>query len=96
MDELTYKQCKELKDVGFLQNEDGSGYMMSALVDGTIEWVYNPSLSELIEACGGEAKALIQQDNKTMWEYAVDGTGAIGKTPEEAVQKLYLALKKNG
>jgi hypothetical protein len=83
---MTYELAKKLKDAGFK-----SQYFRT---EDYYPDVNVPTLSELIEACGGNAKALIQQDSKTQWEYAVDGKGALGQTPEEAVANLWLELNK--
>jgi len=57
--------------------------------------VYNPTLSELIEACGDEFFELQRFPNG---EFAAlhnpSGTGYDGKTPEEAVVKLWLKLNE--
>lgn len=93
---MNYDLALKLKNAGFPQDGKGKKITDDGFTDritsNTREWAYIPTLEELIEACGGEAKALIQQDNHTVWEYAVDGKGEIGSTPEEAVANLYLAL----
>ena len=89
---MNYELAKQLKDAGFPQI--GSGFTLYPN-DGIHKEVRFPTLSELIEACGGNSKALIQQNNKTMWEYAIDGQGAVGQTPEEAVANLWLELNKS-
>ena len=62
-----------------------------------------PTLSELIEACGDEFRALrldssMKTENNEQWacdrvEHGVFET-FIGKTPEEAVARLYIKLNK--
>ena len=89
---MNYELAKKLKDAGFPQK--GNGFTLYPN-DGIHTEVSFPTLSELIEECGGNSKALIQQNNKTMWEYAIDGRGAIGQTPEEAVANLWLELNKS-
>ena len=58
-----------------------------------------PTLSELIDACGDEFEELIKGYDLDKWIGRVlqnDGEHLrlYGKTPEEAVAKLYLALTK--
>ena len=62
-----------------------------------------PTLSELIEACGDEFRALrldssMKTENNEQWacdrvEHGVFET-FIGKTPEESVARLYIKLNK--
>jgi len=90
---MDYKLAKELKDSGFPKSEDWGEH--STLMKGNYFMVDGygvPKLSELIEACGtmqlnvyddaGYSQAL---SNKMMGE---------GKTPEDAVARLWLALNK--
>lgn len=52
-----------------------------------------PTLSELIEACGKGFIYLAQNDDYSEWKSCGDGLEErTGKTPEEAVAKLWLAL----
>ena len=55
---------------------------------------YCPSLSELIAACGAKFARLFVM--KTQWFAESDKPeeAAVGDTPEEAVGRLWLALKK--
>jgi len=63
--------------------------------------VYIPTLEELIEACGDRfhmVEKLIDYDNNSSiewqaWNYGSFNNG-IGKTPSEAVAKLWLELNK--
>jgi len=64
--QLTYKQCKKLKDVGFPQPElfkARRGSVMcedlDRLGENGIEWYYRPDLEELIDACGEEFGYLV-------------------------------------
>jgi len=91
---MTYALAKQLKDAGFpirktcLCEED---------VCVHIEY---PTLSELIEACGDSFGELNHYRNSRDWEAISEnwqdeqGVGRMtsGKTPEEAVAKLWLAL----
>jgi len=77
------------------------------LPEGTEE-VFHPTLSELIEACGDAIDAIFspfssmsEHEGHQLYEgWRVDSTNdslgiaVTGKTPEEAVAYLYLALNK--
>ena len=100
---MNYELAKQLKDAGFDQfriigeerlysEEYGSNGITAK--DAENHYATAPSLSRLIKACGGSAKVLIQQNNDVVWEYAIDGVGETGDTPEEAVAKLYLKINK--
>ena len=60
--------------------------------------VYIPTLSELIEACGNEFLSLMTIyegfPEKGWWAWSMTNKKIEGKTPEEAVAKLYIALKQ--
>jgi len=82
---------------GLEKNQLGMGFSFG---DG--KSYFEPTLSELIKECGDGLNALIRKD-KTIW--VADGGKwiggfygnefcIIGKTPEEAVAKLYLKIKK--
>ena len=99
---MQYELAKKLKDAGFPNADKRCSYCIeidqpkcNVCEDRTI------GLSELIEACGDKFDALgkckddgvsrivdgwiaVDEDNKRRW----------GKTPEEAVAKLWLALNK--
>lgn len=86
---MNYELAKQLKEEGFPFDKD------------VIEWEpgYIPTLSELIEACGDGFHGLwvIQDEWEAFSEldngYIVGKNGE-GKTPEEAVAKLWLALNR--
>lgn len=106
---MDYKLAKELKDVGFSQwasgntttffvgdpkrysRPDKNGVVSVRYGDARV-----PTLEELIDACGNRFDFV---QNKTMdnggWR-AISGGGqeGHGKTPTEAVAKLWLALNK--
>lgn len=107
---MNYELAKELKDAGFPQKERSIivGNEDSFVADPTRlnEWLYAPTLSELIEACG-ERFAGIEKDpvvrGAEEWSAAAwvelegdDGrqVSEFGPTPEEAVARLWLALNK--
>jgi hypothetical protein len=122
---IDYELATELKDNGFPQSpymnqlcehEDFSHKLSSKVLK--CDWVSVPTLSELIEACGGDFGGLLK-GNFLIWDYGnrkyndfngfyagtVDGSDGsslsvdyephgYGKTPEEAVAKLWLAINK--
>jgi len=89
---MTQELAKELKDAGFPVKE----FMYDEK-----EYVINITLSELIEACGEDFARLDKnydtggftamyvkaREDETTWWHEEEG-----KTPEEAVAKLYIAL----
>ena len=103
---MEYKLAKELKDAGFPQADPNQAFNVGTfqyIGDNSNKETlcYIPTLSELIEACGDKFDALgkckddgmskivdgwiaVDEDNKRRW----------GKTPEEAVANLWLALNK--
>ena len=76
--------------------------------DDTEGAVYLPNLPELIEACGEsfdslwfppegiDGKKIWCAKPKWDWRKFINGDRVEGKTPEEAVAKLYIALNKKG
>jgi hypothetical protein len=106
---MNYELAKELKDAGYPQKEPNcfrpyGGY--TAKVED--DCIYTPTLSELIEACRIKGRDFSLNELKDGWEAnsekEVDaGCGCCsetenifkeGKTPSEAVAKLWLALNK--
>jgi hypothetical protein len=97
---MNYELAKKLKDNGFKQIGDNQdGYKTTD--DG--EYVYIPTLSELIEECepyivslefrvnGTVAKGcMIYEENLTPEKHCL----TVGRTPEEAVAKLWLELNE--
>ena len=118
MNKLTYTQCKELKDAGFPQEENGNSFYCNEELCGRNyddcdqEFVIIPTLESLIEECGGKLHILShdvhnleKEDEK--WFAGDDDCGdncpklrdmfgvhGVGKTPIEAVSRLWLALNK--
>lgn len=106
---LTFESAKELKDAGFPQA--GEGKILLPGIDSPIEVlteimahrelsssaVYVPTLSELVEACGGNFYILAREKHE-IWAAQDHGhfgrTISEGTTPEEAVARLWLALNK--
>lgn len=98
---IDYNLAKKLKDSGFPQKlhyisrYETDGYLDQELNNPIGHRVATPTLSELLNACGGRNLKLTA-DSKGTWYagsylYAVSSEG---KTPEEAVAKLWLALNK--
>ncbi len=99
---LSYKLAKQLKEAGFPQDN-----LYFYYVDKNIEcsWVRHttgegiacPTLPELIDDCGEEFYKLVNLNGDSGWHaegHNFKG-GKIGKTPEEAVAKLWLKLNEN-
>lgn len=82
-----YELALELKKAGFPQLEEG-------------DYVSIPSLEQLIEACGEKLNGLINKGG--VWiatggehrGFYGDDFVPVGKTPTEAVARLWLALNK--
>lgn len=113
---MTYKLAKELKDAGFPQSlcsrwmtvdNSYSGALPENIKNGDIITfqpkdgaVANPSLSELIEACGDKFMDLRykQLGDNPPWYCCGNNLGGThclaGRTPSEAVARLWLALNK--
>lgn len=100
---MTYQLVKQLKDAGYPQTYIGGDFWSNKWSsEGGYEAVYSPTLSELIEACGVSFWNLEQGHNKdtgtwfcnfvTDCQVGSDEWESKGKTPEEAVAKLWLAL----
>jgi hypothetical protein len=84
---MTYELAKQLKDAGFpfikCEHDESS--------------IKIPTLSELIEACGAGFDHLMRVDEGFLAfpndiDVKNDGEDYLGKTPEEAVAKLWLKL----
>lgn len=83
---LNYKLAKKLKEAGFPQRKE---YRVPKTR------ITQPTLTELIAACGDRFGCLIKAGDK--WR-AYDFNGMPNtddKTPEEAVAKLWLKLQNN-
>ena len=97
---MKYELAKELKEAGFPQIIKDTQYT-GALECGHCGYfmkgeVHIPTLSELIEACGKYIE-LSNGDVRFKDWYASAGKAGEeieGKTPEEAVARLYIALNK--
>ena len=102
---MNYELAKELKDAGFPFKEHHPAMGMENIIDfGDGEDYKVPTLSELIEACGNEflsltqiSKVLFKENWRCEWLSNDDECveeDIYGKTPEEAVAKLWLELNK--
>jgi len=104
---MNYELAKQLSEAGFPQecSYPSEIYSDEERGDGTIEGGFfyrKPTLSELIEACltkkGDEIQLNIGEGSSVhKWDFSDDdGTpySFIGRTPEEAVANLWLALNK--
>lgn len=93
---------KKLKDAGFPQKKK-NGFIYSHINDPSNtdndEVVYVPTLSELIDACGGDFKPFkisYLEGGRKIWLIfdATPDVAVWGDTPEEAVARLWLELNK--
>jgi len=85
------------EDTKELHQHDPENY-----IKPTSDYIKIPTLSELIESCGNNFVELIRKEElnsiiKIRWR--ANGIGdndfiGVGKTPEEAVARLWLELKK--
>ena len=107
---MNYELAKELKEAGFPQNDtwDGSLFLCQhsqpksrdeaaahILVADKCKLAKVPTLSELIEACGIRFWRITFVDTSMEWTAEASFPSLeIGKTPEEAVARLWLALNK--
>lgn len=98
---MNYELAKELKDAGFPQDGDGLRYCEECpeheihFLDHGLVYVLAPTLSELIEACGGKFTGLTRDDDGVFAAHSrIDIYTELGATPEEAVARLWLALNK--
>lgn len=113
---MNYELAKELKDAGFPQDKSEYFFVVTpnaierlhcTFVERvrhiTTEIVSDPTLEELIEACGEGFDGLMSQkrvsDSLGEWVAMKDRYKSLdecffGKTPTEAVARLWLALNK--
>jgi len=97
---MNYEIAKKLKDAGLeVMNCQGCDNHFFGEDGG--DWIHNPTLSELIDACGNSFSKLHRIDNGFMATGGgKDPTGldlihVYGLTLEEAVALLYLELTKH-
>ena len=111
---MRYELARKLKDAGFSQDGKSNSFLVEKdsdansqdFVGGFIfqnkdKYIYNPTLSELIEACGGRFSSLekgredtwLAKGGKPIFEDGRDYEfEEFGSTPEEAVANLWLEL----
>jgi hypothetical protein len=101
---MTYELAKELKDAGFPQEktiwtcDNEQSYPRFYYGEPDAQQVAEPTLSELIEACGRKTTIhLMVNPNGTAsaWVTEMDIPTAAGSTLDEAVARLWFALNKN-
>jgi hypothetical protein len=80
--------AKQLKDAGFPSSKDNEDYY-----EEFREWI-PPTISELIDACGGKFATLMVGPGLILWSARGNGIEVRGETPEEAVANLWLLLNK--
>jgi len=92
---MNYELAKQLKDVGYPQEAAKGSFLSGTWFER--EKTYIPTLEELIDACG--LKTFRLESWKEGWK-AGDYTSrsmkkyALGKTPTEAVARLWLEINK--
>lgn len=96
---MTYELAKELKEAGFPQDGhfgiDAVG-SVGCIGDHPAKMplvIKVPTLSKLIEACGGKDFMLGQMQRE--WTATMNELSGRGPTPEEAVARLWLSLHKH-
>lgn len=90
---LHYELAMQLRDAGFPQGGDGKWLLPpDALVARGADRVYEPTLEELIEACGTQSFHLSQWKNDKGWGAQAHGLSCNAATAIEAVARLFLAL----
>ena len=95
---MNYELAKQLREAGFPNSKDWDigGFDENGLpemIDGVL-----PTLSELIEACGDNIYSIYRHkkdewqahSNSDQWDTEITH----GKTPEEAVARLWLEINK--
>ena len=103
---MDYELAKQLKDAGFPQKEKGTLLFADGITmaDSQKKWnensAYSPSLEELIDACGdefgelGKGNATIDSPWTASGLPVKIGFCGQGKTPTEAVARLWLEINK--
>ena len=105
---MDYSLAKELKDAGFPQNGKSRNTHSDINDSILIERVAQPTLSELIEACPkqmGTATFVLGSANQGQawvacyFDFRANRGAELnetGQTPDEAVARLWLALRRAG
>lgn len=99
---MNYKTLLKLKDNNFPRSKEGKYCQELVVSESETDMrhyfdLYEPTLSELIEACGKPVMILGHEEEKYGWQaFNSEDTFACevgnGNTPEEAVANLWLAL----
>jgi hypothetical protein len=92
---MNYELAKELRDAGFPQREMRYKDGVTSKYNEPI--IYQPTLEELIEACGEDFNSLFKRPDGQWITECPDGHEehiCFGFTPTEAVARLWMALKK--
>lgn len=102
---MKYPLAKKLKDAGFPQEGTGDKVFAGfsefdlnldnkAVPKHVADYVYKPTLSELIEACGNYLVIAVAKDGSAIAasNHVSPSLMIHGTTPEEAVANLFLAL----
>lgn len=106
---MNYELAKQLKDAGFpkiilvCDNTDIEHMCRADMNDCVMGSLNNPTLSELIEACGDKFWSLFRTNNALgNWEATdknnngwINNIRVFGNTPEESVAQLWLSLNKS-
>lgn len=97
---MKYELAKQLKDAGFPMhlkknwNMNECPYQFGIFLHNDGEEYLFPTISELIEACGDNFKALDRYNEAKWFAYSHTVSSDRAETPEEAVAKLWLELNK--
>lgn len=94
--------AKDLMEAGFAKPAHPNGQMLMSPAHAPFDHskdVYEPTLDELIEACGRQFHSLYYRGDAEMGRWSACTRGEhpahsyLGQTPTEAVARLWLALK---
>ncbi len=95
---MNYELTNEMREAGFIfRNFDDIDHILSEPIirfpnrpkDSRL-----PTLSELIDACGGKFGALLVGPGLDLWTARGNGVEIHAPTKEEAVARLWLSLNK--
>ncbi len=91
---MDHKLAEQLRDAGFPQSGEGRRIgALTAFVWRARDLVYVPTLEELLAACGDEFAEMARLPDGGFEAAGRGGTPRLmGKSPAEAVARLWLAL----
>ena len=109
MSQLTYEDCKELKDAGFksyhqMDMDTGSWCVNCSWNEDRPEKGFKdmcfPSLEELINACGNKFHGIYTRNKEWvshgfLSKKEFDDKYCYGSTPSQAVKNLWIAINTN-